>query len=130
MKAIIYAAIVSFAFMFAPTRGLARDTILLNGSIGIPAGNHWRIQFEVKNGNRIQGWFRVAKYDIECLIMDQNNYELYEKGYDPFVLYSSGKATAANINVRPRPGIYYLVFSNKHAILYSKTVNGLIVLRD
>jgi len=102
---------------------------ILDGTIGIPAGNHWRAAFVADDGDRVQGWFRVASKDVICLIMDAENYDLFRKGYEPFVVYNSGKVTAANLNAKLRRGTYYFVLSNQYSVFTSKTVNGLVRLR-
>ncbi len=101
--------------------------VLLNGSIAVPAGRHYRIPFDVTaDANHVIGRFN-AQGSINTFILDNDGYTNFSGGSQSATYYNSGNVVVANINVRLSPGSYYLVFQNKN-ILDNKTVDGNIGL--
>ena len=61
--------------------------------------------------------------------MDKDNYINWENGHEARVYYNSGKITVGKIDLHLSPGHYYLVFSNKFALLFNKKVDAHITLK-
>jgi len=105
---------------------------LINGSVAIQARGWWLNGFEVsERGGAVVGRFRAegGSNDIYCHVMDADQYENFKNGNEFVTFYSSGRVTVANLNVRLPAGIYFLVFSNRHAVATPKTIYGTIELR-
>jgi hypothetical protein len=61
--------------------------------------------------------------DITAVIADQDNYTNWINGHQAQVFWGTqGKQTTGNLDVRLRPGMYYLVFSNKFSAFTDKQV--------
>ncbi len=68
--------------------------------------------------------------DIEATIAEKGQCENWIKGHQAQVLYASGKVTNADVDVPiQQAGVYRLAFSNRMALLSTKTVAGAITLQ-
>lgn len=105
-----------------------QDQRIMQGSIGLNAGNYWIIPFSLNDEATVQGRFSVqgGGNDIYAYIVDEDGLTNFKNNNQFSVFYESGKVTVANVNTRLVPGFYYFLFSNKHAVWYSKTVTGVI----
>ena len=110
----------------------AQDQIIINGSYGINGGSYITFPVWVNDYGTIRGWFRVVNKDIECLVLDEQSYRLFNNGYDAFAVYNSGRISNARLNIRIRSNYnqwYYIVFNNKYGWT-SKTIEGSIVFNQ
>jgi len=65
--------------------------------------------------------------DIEVLVFDQNGFTNFSNGHSARRYYASdGYVTTGSIDLRLRPGTYYLVFSNARSVLTNKVVTAKI----
>lgn len=116
------------AFLTALSASAQQDQRIMQGSIALNAGYYWMIPFSVTDEATVQGRFSVqgGSNDIYAYIVDEDGLTNFKNNNQFLVFYESGKVTVANINTRLVPGFYYFLFSNKHAVWYSKTVTGTI----
>lgn len=108
---------------------------IFTSSVGINAGHVWRIPFEVDNaqGGHLVGSFTAdggGNNDIECFVISESEYQNFKNDNQYRVFYESGRVTTADVDIRLRPGRYFLIFSNRWALLAAKTVEGNIVLEQ
>ncbi len=69
--------------------------------------------------------------DIETVLAEWDQCENWLNGHQAHVLYASGKVTNGVLDVPiQQAGTYCLAFSNKMALVSSKTVSGDIALRS
>src|SRR5215467_6847309 len=61
--------------------------------------------------------------DIEVLVLDQDGFTNFSNGHSAQRYYASdGYVTTGSIDLRLRPGTYYIVFNNARAMLTNKVV--------
>lgn len=61
--------------------------------------------------------------DIQAVIADEENYANWINGHQAQVFWATqGKQTTGSMNVRLRPGTYYLASSNKFSAFTAKQV--------
>ncbi len=59
--------------------------------------------------------------DIQAVIADETNYTNWINGHQAQVFWGTqGQQTTGNLEVKLRPGMYYLVFSNKFSVFTDK----------
>lgn len=108
---------------------------VFTSSLGINAGQFWRIPFTVANpqGGRLVGSFTAdggGNDDIECFVINESEYLNFKNNNQYRVFYESGRVTTSEIDLRLRPGRYFLIFSNRWAVFTAKTVAGNIILEQ
>jgi len=65
--------------------------------------------------------------DIEVLVLDQDGFTNFSNGHSARRYYTSdGYVTTGSIDLRLRPGTYYVVFNNARAMLTNKVVTAKI----
>jgi len=84
-------------------------------------------QFQFRSaGQHVFGHFKVegvSRNDIRVFIFDEDGFAKWRNGRNVRMYYDSGKVTAGKIDVRLKPGTYYLVFDNSFSGL-SKTITS------
>lgn len=82
---------------------------------------------------RVYGDFRAAGgsgNNIDVFILDADGFENFRNGNRSNTYYNSGRATVGNINVRLRPGNYYLVFNNGFSTISNKAITANIFVEN
>jgi len=110
---------------------------LLLGSVAVSPLQYRYWKFEVSDtmvNARVIGSFHASGgfgNDIETVLAEWDQCENWLNGHQAHVLYVSGKVTNGVLDVPiQRAGTYCLAFSNKMALVSSKTVSGDIALRS
>jgi hypothetical protein len=110
-----------------------RSDVLTSAPLTIPALTVHTVTVTVDPDTmrNVQVWGRFtaaggSDAGIEVLIFDQDNYTNWANGHDSVSLYNSGLKTVGELNtgLPSKAGTYYVVFSNKHAIFFSRTVSA------
>lgn len=116
-------------FVTSATASAQQDQSIMQGSIALNAGYYWIIPFSLTDEATVQGRFSAqggGGNDIYAYIVDEDGLTNFKNNNDFRFYYQSGKVTVADVSVPLVPGYYYFLFSNKHAVWYSKTVTGII----
>jgi hypothetical protein len=68
---------------------------------------------------------------IEAYVLTESAFTEWQKGYATASLYDSGNVAESTVHaeIPAGAGIYYLVFSNKHAPQTAKSIHATVVLR-
>jgi hypothetical protein len=88
---------------------------VIEGAVKVPAGNFLSYRIDLNRAVTLRGYFDTMSDGsrIECLVLDEVNFEKW-KGLDDFVAISeTGHLPTAILNPRIGPGIYHLVFSGR-----------------
>ena len=81
------------------------------------------------DSSHITGHFTAqgGSNDIEVLVLDQDGFTNFSNGHSAQRYYASdGYVTTGSIDLRLRPGTYYIVFNNARAMLTNKVVTAKI----
>ena len=85
-----------------------------------------RFQFR-SSGQHVFGHFKAAggsRNDVKVFICDEDGFANWQNGRPVRTYYDSGKVTAGKIDVRLKPGTYYLVFDNSFSGMSNKAVTS------
>jgi len=106
----------------------ARDK-LATGQIIVKAGGYVQYRITITDEMiqpTVTGSFNASGgsgNDIQAVIADETNYTNWINGHQAQVFWGTqGKQTTGNLETRLRPGMYYLVFSNKFSAFTDKQV--------
>jgi len=104
---------------------------ILNGSVAIPSGNIWYVNFYVPpQGGTVVGRFQAQggnSNDIEAYIVTPDDYVNMANGHAFRSYYSSGTTTLANVSTELPNGYYRFAFSNRSGWV-ARTIYGNISL--
>jgi hypothetical protein len=85
-------------------------------------------QFQFRSsGQHVFGHFKVegvSRSDIRVFIFDEDGLANWRNGRTVRMYYDSGKVTVGKIDVRLKPGTYYLVFDNSFSGLSNKAITS------
>lgn len=72
-----------------------------------------------------------AENNIEVYVLSEPAFTIWQNGYGTASVYDSGRVSQAKVqaDIPAGAGIYYLVFSNKHALKTPKSIQSTVVLR-
>jgi len=106
--------------------------LIVNSIFPVHAGNLVSYDFEAKSTGTITGGFRAygGSKDVDVYIVDEINYVLLNQGNAFRSVFGRPKAERGKIDVVVSPGRYYVVFSNKHALLTGKEVAAEIYFQE
>lgn len=116
---------------------LPQSRSLVNGTLAISAGNHYDVQFSVATNTMhdvtITGTFTASGgsgNDVEVYLFSAADYANWANGHAFAVLYSSGRVTAASIDIPiTSSGDYHLVYSNEFSWISTKSVSTSVDLK-
>ena len=99
--------------------------LIVNSAFSVDAGDVRNFEFSVDSAAKVTGGFRTTdggSKDIDVYIVDDKNIDAaMEKG--PFqAIYTRLKAERGKIDVTVAPGRYFIIFSNRHALMTDKEV--------
>jgi len=66
----------------------------------------------------------VGRNNIRVFILDEDGFANWRNGRIVRMFYDSGKVTGGKIDVRLKPGTYYLVFDNSFSGLSNKAITS------
>jgi hypothetical protein len=101
------------------------STKIVNEMREIGAGQVWGIEFAVPpQGGTLKGGFTAAGggNDIDAWVVDASNYGRLMGGGNFMSVLTFNRVAKGKINTHLDGGSYWVVFSNKHAMWYSKQV--------
>jgi hypothetical protein len=110
-----------------------RTDVLSSGMLTIPSATVQTVRVtvdpETMHNVQVSGRFSAvggSDSGIEVFIFDQDNYTNWANGHESRALYNSGLKTVGDVDTAlpSKAGTYYVVFSNKHAVLFSRTVSA------
>jgi hypothetical protein len=85
-------------------------------------------QFQFRSsGQHVFGHFKAeggSRNDIRVSIFDEDGFANWQNRRTARTYYDSGKVTAGKIDVRLKPGTYYLVFENSFSGLSNKAITS------
>jgi hypothetical protein len=85
-------------------------------------------QFQFRSsGQHVFGHFKAeggSRNDIRVFIFDEDGFANWQNRRAFRMYYDSGKVTAGKIDVRLKPGTYYLVFDNSFSGLSNKAITS------
>lgn len=104
---------------------------LVDGVITVYAGDYYDVPFSVDidtmHDVTVSGSFAASGgsgNDVEVYVMNASDYANWVNGHSSSALYSSGRITAADLNIPiTASGNYHLVYSNTFSWISTKTVN-------
>jgi zinc-ribbon domain len=111
---------------------LSTQNTIVDSTFPVGAQQYRYYLFTV-TGNRIgnlKGTFTATggRNDIDVWIIDENQMANFSNGHNTYFYYHSNYVSYGEINLRLRPGSYYVIFSNKAALLTNKVVSAQIYL--
>ena len=91
--------------------------VIVDQSFDLPGTSFQEFTFtvdaDVQQNVRLQGQFEVTGGSIQVALMDRENFESWQRGETPQVLYGSGLVPLSSFDVPIEgSGSYFLVFSN------------------
>jgi hypothetical protein len=110
-----------------------RSDLLTSAPLTIAAANVQTVRVtvdpETMRNVQVSGRFNAvggSDDGIEVFIFDQDNFTNWSNGHQSEYLFKSGLKTVGELNTAlpSKAGTYYVVFSNKHAILFARTVSA------
>jgi len=111
------------------TRYVPVDQKVATGQVVVRAGGYVQYRITITPemlGPTVTGAFNASGgsgNDIQAVIADEMNYTNWINGHPAQVFWGTqGKQTTGNIEVRLRPGVYYLAFSNRFSAFTEKQV--------
>ena len=107
-------------------RDLAAPPLGLTPSTFTMGAESKQFQFR-SSGQHVFGHFKaegVNRNNIRVLILDEDGFANWRNGRTVRMFYDSGKVTVGKIDVRLKPGTYYLVFDNSFSGLSNKTITS------
>ena len=85
-------------------------------------------QFQFRSsGQHVFGHFKAeggSRNDIRVSIFDQDGFANWQNDHIVKTYYDSGKVTTGKIDVRLKPGTYYLVFDNRFSGVSNKAITS------
>ena len=125
-----YRLVLALLLLAAPATVHALDctpNTLSVGQVTVIPRSIWEIRINVlaPEGARIRGQVQASggRNDIQVILAGEDDFAKWRDGHGEAAIYDSGKTTAATIDaVLPKPGIYYLGFSNAFSWIRSKYV--------
>lgn len=92
-------------------RPIADETFSVSG--GAFREFHFTLDADVQRNAFLQGSIEVQNGSIDIAVMDENNFQIWQSGNTPAVLYSPGLTPRATFRLPiDASDTYYLVFSN------------------
>ncbi|MEX2059891.1 MAG: LEA type 2 family protein, partial [Nitrosopumilaceae archaeon] len=91
----------------------------------VEPGTYTSIYFTLQCTATIQGGFSARAAlgdDIIVYILDENQFNLFDRGESASTYYNSGKVGYDTFDLTLNPGTYYIVMSNTYSIFSTKTV--------
>jgi len=107
-------------------KDLAAPPVALTPSTFTIGAESKQFQFR-SSGQHVFGHFRadgVSKNNIRVFIFDEDGFTNWRDGRTVRMSYDSGKVTAGKIDVRLKPGTYYLVFDNSFSGPSNKAITS------
>lgn len=107
-------------------RDLAAPPVGLTPSTFTMGAESKQFQFR-SSGQHVFGHFKaegMSRNNIRVLILDEDGFANWRNGRTVRMFYDSGKVTVGKIDVRLKPGTYYLVFDNSFSGLSNKTITS------
>lgn len=98
---------------------------IVNSVYKVQPGTSTYVHFTLQCTATVQGGFSASAAlgdDIIVYILDENQFNLFERGESASTYYNSGKVEYDTFEVTLNPGTYYIVMSNTYSIFSTKTV--------
>ena len=111
---------------------LSTQSTIVDSTFPVSA-QQFRYYLFTVTGNRVgnlKGTFTATggRNDIDVWVIDANQMANYTNGHSTHFYYHSDYVSYGEINLRLRPGSYYIIFSNRAALLTNKVVSAQIYL--
>jgi hypothetical protein len=90
-------------------------------TLNLKPGGHWQTSRNFTRVGNFVGAFD-SNTDVEVYVLDTYNFAAWSRGESFSSVYSSGRTSKGNFDVRLGKGIWYFVVSNKFSYISSKTV--------
>lgn len=128
----LFSLVISFACQKTPAEKRVQASapapryitqIIVDERVSVPSMQDTHYPLLIQDKASLSGDFRAeggSGNDIQVLVMDEDNYINWKNGHEARVYYDSGKITIGKIDLTLAPGKYYLVFSNRFALLFGK----------
>jgi len=107
-------------------KDLAAPPVALTPSTFTIGAESKQFQFR-SSGQHVFGHFKaegVGRNNIRVFIVDEDGFANWRNGRIVRMFYDSGKVTVGKIDVRLKPGNYYLVFDNSFSGLSNKAITS------
>jgi hypothetical protein len=107
-------------------KDLAAPPVALTPSTFTIGAESKQFQFR-SSGQHVVGHFiaaGVSKNNIRVFIFDEDGFANWQNGRPVKTHYDSGKVTTGKIDLRLKPGTYYLVFDNSFSGVSNKTITS------
>lgn len=115
-----------------PPEAQQERRLVVNDVFPVGAGTYRSFRFTTGSGGVVVGGFVTygGSRDIHVCLLDETNFRFFEarRRFDP--LYLRLSAERGKLHVPVGPGSYYLIFSNRHAILTGKHVAAEVYLNE
>ena len=114
-----------------PTPLPTRETIV-DSTFPVRARSYQSYSFNVTGSGHLTGTFNATggRDDIDVWVIDAKQMLNFANGHNTFFYYHSDYVSYGEVNLRLRPGAYYIVFSNRTALLTNKIVDAHIYLEE
>jgi hypothetical protein len=114
-----------------PTPLPARETIV-DSTFPVRARAYQNYSFDVTGSGHVTGKFNATggRDDIDVWVIDANEMANFANGHRTHFYYHSDYVSYGEINLRLKPGSYYIIFSNRVALLTNKIVEAHVYLDE
>lgn len=102
------------------------ETEIVNEMFEVPAASYKYFSFTLNTTANVSGKFEASggSNDIDCLLVDEDEFINFENGNAFRVFYQSNYTTRGKFNKRLSAGTYYLIFNNSKAMVTNKIVTA------
>ena len=109
----------------------ARETVV-DSTFPVRARSYQYYSFDVAGSGHLTGTFNATggRDDIDVWVIDANQMANFGNGHNTHFYYRSDYVSYGQINLRLRPGSYYIIFSNRQALLTNKIVEAHVYLNE
>lgn len=109
----------------------ARQTVV-ESTFPVRARAYQYYSFDVTGSGHLTGTFNATggRDDIDVWVIDANQMANFANGHNTRFYYRSDYVSYGQINLRLRSGSYYLIFSNRKALLTNKIVEAHVYLSE
>lgn len=108
-----------------------RETIV-DSTFPVRARSYETYSFNVTGAGHLMGNFSATggRDDIDVWVIDANEMPNFANSHRTYFYYHSDYVSYGEINLRLKPGSYYIVFSNRTALLTNKIVEAHVFLNQ
>ena len=117
---------------FEPSTPLPTRETVIDSTFPVRARSYQSYSFDVTGSGHLTGTFSATggRDDIDVWVIDANEMANFANSHRTYFYYHSDYVSYGQINLRLRSGSYYIIFSNRAALLTNKIVEAQVYLNE